>query len=71
MWFEGCCTVFKEFDSRLSAHGWNRKAKEEINLQKDVQVSVQALEQVRDFDSKVVLLISSRGVTRYEVTRRQ
>ncbi|KAF2618859.1 hypothetical protein F2Q68_00038683 [Brassica cretica] len=53
MWFEGCCTVFKEFDSRLSAHGWNRKAKEEINLQKDVQVSVQAFEQVRDFDSKL------------------
>ena len=61
----------KDFDSRLNAHEWNRKAKEEINLQKDVQVSVHALEQVRDFDSKVVLLISSRGVTRYEVTRRQ
>ena len=61
----------KDFDSRLNAHEWNRKAKEEINLQKDVQVSVQALEQVRDFDNKVVLLISSRGVTRYEVTRRQ
>ncbi|KAF3563962.1 hypothetical protein DY000_02012247 [Brassica cretica] len=45
--------IFKEFDSRLSAHEWNRKAKEEINLQKDVQVSVQALEQVRDFDSKL------------------
>ncbi|WZZ64613.1 hypothetical protein YC2023_075983 [Brassica napus] len=29
-------------------------AKEELNLQKDVQVSVQALEQVRDFDNKVV-----------------
>ncbi|KAF3510921.1 hypothetical protein F2Q69_00004782 [Brassica cretica] len=37
----------------LSAHGWNRKAKEKINLQKDVQVSTQALEQVRDFDSKL------------------
>ncbi|KAF2542384.1 hypothetical protein F2Q68_00032278 [Brassica cretica] len=33
-------SVFKEFDSRLSAHEWNRKAKEEINLQKDVHVSV-------------------------------
>ncbi|KAF3524689.1 hypothetical protein F2Q69_00051221 [Brassica cretica] len=64
-------SVFKEFDSRLSAHEWNRKAKEEINLQKDVQFSVQAFEHVRDFDSNVVLLISSRGVTRYEVTRRQ
>ncbi|KAF2588882.1 hypothetical protein F2Q70_00038208 [Brassica cretica] len=53
MWFEGCCTIFKEFDSTLSAHGWNRKAKEEINLQKDVQVSVQAFEHIRDFDSKV------------------
>ncbi|WZZ59808.1 hypothetical protein YC2023_059915 [Brassica napus] len=42
----------KDFDSRLNAHEWNRKAKEEINLQKDVQVSVQALEQVRDFDNK-------------------
>ncbi|KAF3485627.1 hypothetical protein F2Q69_00055754 [Brassica cretica] len=31
------------------------KAKEEINLQKDVQVSIQALEQIRDFDSKVKL----------------
>ena len=61
----------KDFDSRLNAHEWNRKAKEEINLQKDVQFSVQALEQVRDFDSMVVLLISSRGVTRYELTRRQ
>ncbi|KAF3600953.1 hypothetical protein F2Q69_00037850 [Brassica cretica] len=45
--------VFEEFDSRLSAHEWNRKAKEEINLQKDVHVSVQALEQVRDFNSKL------------------
>ncbi|KAF2596965.1 hypothetical protein F2Q68_00012224 [Brassica cretica] len=43
----------KDFDSRLNAHEWNRKAKEEINLQKDVQVSVQALEHVRDFDSKL------------------
>ncbi|WZZ44050.1 hypothetical protein YC2023_040309 [Brassica napus] len=42
----GCCTILKEFDSRLSAHGWNRKAKEKINMQKDVQVSVQALEQL-------------------------
>ncbi|KAF2555071.1 hypothetical protein F2Q68_00016646 [Brassica cretica] len=42
----GCCTLFKGFDSRLNAHEWNRKAKEEINLQKDVQVSVQALEQL-------------------------
>ncbi|KAF3528482.1 hypothetical protein DY000_02042156 [Brassica cretica] len=63
----GCCTIFKEFDSRLSAHRWNRKAKEKINLQRDVQVSTQALEQVRDFDSKGLLLISSRGVTRYEI----
>ncbi|KAF3515865.1 hypothetical protein DY000_02063479 [Brassica cretica] len=46
-------SVFKEFDSRLSAHEWNRKAKEEINLQKDVQFSVQAFEHVRDFDSKL------------------
>ncbi|KAF2535253.1 hypothetical protein F2Q68_00019408 [Brassica cretica] len=46
-------SVFKEFDSRLSAHEWNRKAKEEINLQKDVHVSVQALEQVREFNSKL------------------
>ena len=61
----------KDFDSRLNAHEWNRKAKEEINFQKDVQVSVQALEHVRDFDSKDVLLISSRGVARYEVTRRE
>jgi len=61
----------KDFDSRLNAHEWNRKAKEEINLQKDVQFSVQAFEHFRDFDSKFVLLISSRGVTRYEVTRRQ
>ncbi|WZY94395.1 hypothetical protein YC2023_066724 [Brassica napus] len=38
-----CCTVFKDFDSRLNAHEWNQKAKEKINLQKDVQVSVQAL----------------------------
>ncbi|KAF3520792.1 hypothetical protein DY000_02062530 [Brassica cretica] len=43
----------KDFDSRLNAHEWNRKAKEEINLQKDVQVSVQALEEVCDFDSKL------------------
>ncbi|KAF3542028.1 hypothetical protein F2Q69_00024679 [Brassica cretica] len=43
----------KDFDSRLITHEWNQKAKEEINLQKDVQVSVQALEQVRDFDSKL------------------
>ncbi|KAF3538229.1 hypothetical protein F2Q69_00024775 [Brassica cretica] len=43
----------REFDSRLSAHERNRKAKKEINLQKDVQVSVHALEQVRDFDSKM------------------
>ncbi|KAF3503768.1 hypothetical protein F2Q69_00044299 [Brassica cretica] len=41
-----------DFDSRLNAHEWNQKAKEEINLQKDVQVSVQALEHVRNFDSK-------------------
>jgi len=61
----------KDFDSRLNVHEWNRKAKEKINLQKDVHVSVQALEQVRDFNCKVMLLISSRGVTRYEVTRRQ
>lgn len=61
----------KDFASRLNAHEWNRKAKEEINLQKDVHVSVQALEHVRDFNCKVMLLISSRGVTRYEVTRRQ
>ena len=60
-----------EFGSRLGAHEWNRKAKEEINLQKDAKVSVQALEQVRDFNSKVVLLISSREVTGYEVTQRQ
>ncbi|WZZ79505.1 hypothetical protein YC2023_100077 [Brassica napus] len=33
-------------DPRKGAHGWNRNAKEEINLQKDVQVSVQALEQL-------------------------
>ncbi|WZZ79110.1 hypothetical protein YC2023_099682 [Brassica napus] len=68
IWFEGCCTIFKDFDSRLSADEWNRKATEKIILQKNVHVSVQALEQVRDFNSKVVLLISSRGVTRYEVT---
>ncbi|KAF2618861.1 hypothetical protein F2Q68_00038685 [Brassica cretica] len=42
----GCCTLFKDFDSRLNADEWNRKAKEEINLQKDVQVSVHALEQL-------------------------
>lgn len=60
MWFKGCCTVFKDFDSRLNAHEWNQKAKEKINLQKDVQVSVQALKHVRDFDRNFVLLISSR-----------
>ena len=46
----------------LNAHEWNQKVKEEINFQKDVQIFVQALEQVRDFDSKVVLLVSSRAV---------
>ncbi|KAF2547947.1 hypothetical protein F2Q70_00021026 [Brassica cretica] len=45
--------VSKVCSARLNAREWNRKAKEEINLQKDVQVSVQALEQVRDFDSKL------------------
>ncbi|KAF3517395.1 hypothetical protein DY000_02060367 [Brassica cretica] len=38
--------VSKDFDSRLSAHEWNQEAKEKINLKKDVQVSVQALEQL-------------------------
>ncbi|KAF2601300.1 hypothetical protein F2Q70_00027556 [Brassica cretica] len=38
--------VFKDFDSMLNAHEWNQKIKEEINLEKDVQVSVQALEQL-------------------------
>ncbi|KAG5397811.1 hypothetical protein IGI04_019959, partial [Brassica rapa subsp. trilocularis] len=37
----GCCTVFKDFDSRLNAHEWNQKAKEKINLQKDVQLGSQ------------------------------
>ncbi|WZY77116.1 hypothetical protein YC2023_023500 [Brassica napus] len=64
--FLDSCTKFM-----LSAHEWNRKAKEEINLQKDVQVYVQSLEHVRDFNSNVVLLMSSQRVTRYEVTRRQ
>ncbi|KAF2536364.1 hypothetical protein F2Q68_00022211 [Brassica cretica] len=51
--------VFKaevDFDSRLNAHEWNQKAKEEINLQKDVQVSVQALEQN---DNGIVTYLSS------------
>ncbi|KAF2600885.1 hypothetical protein F2Q68_00011901 [Brassica cretica] len=43
----------KSVQQGVNAHEWNRKAKEEINLQKDVQVSLQALEQVRDFDSKL------------------
>ncbi|KAF3542027.1 hypothetical protein F2Q69_00024678 [Brassica cretica] len=45
--------IMEDFDSRLNVHEWNRKAKEEINLQKDVEVFVQALEHVRDFDSKL------------------
>ncbi|KAF2563767.1 hypothetical protein F2Q70_00016010 [Brassica cretica] len=40
------CLAGWTFDSSLNAHEWNRKAKEEINLQKDVKVSVQALEQL-------------------------
>ncbi|KAF3552840.1 hypothetical protein F2Q69_00016333 [Brassica cretica] len=45
--------VFKDFDSMLNAHEWNQKVKEEINLQKDVQISVQALEQDRESDDLV------------------
>ncbi|KAF3494315.1 hypothetical protein DY000_02052240 [Brassica cretica] len=60
-------SVFKEFDSRLSAHGWNRKAKEEINLQKDVQVSIQAFEQIRDFDSKVLIRLMASSMTKRRV----
>ncbi|KAF3537755.1 hypothetical protein F2Q69_00019250 [Brassica cretica] len=60
----------KDFDSRLNAHEWNQKAKEEINLQKDVQVSVQALEHVRNFDSKIerrsMLWYERRSILRIE-----
>ncbi|KAF3589514.1 hypothetical protein F2Q69_00027925 [Brassica cretica] len=52
------CSLFKNIKvkSKTVPEIWSMsdfKAKEEINLQKDVQVSVQALEQVRDFDSKL------------------
>ncbi|WZZ86565.1 hypothetical protein YC2023_115144 [Brassica napus] len=54
MWFEGCCTVFKEFDSRCT---WvESKGQRGNQLAEGCSgLSVQALEQVRDFDNKVEL----------------